>query len=244
MSFTFQSYQKNIELLYKCGYSIVDYHYNCINGDKIAILRHDLDFDLNKAYRFAQFEHSIGVKSTYFVFLGTDFYNLFSKKSREELNGIIRMGHEIGLHFDETAYDIHEDADAFTSALQKEASLLSQIIGQPVKAVSMHRPSSFTLNGNFSFDNIVNSYSQKYFKDYKYVSDSRMHWRENLEKIIESGEYNRLHILTHPFWYSETEETTREKLMSFINDAKNDRYLSMSGNFRNIEEFVSEEDVK
>lgn len=244
MNFTFQSYREHVFLLLQYGYAFVDYLDNSEESRKIAILRHDVDFDITKAYRFAEFEFSIGVKSTFFVLLSSKFYNLLSKESQEVLKGIIGMGHDIGLHFDETVYEVNENPASFLLALQNELSLLSTIIHQPVRTVSMHRPSQFALAGDFEVSGIVNSYSQKFFRQYKYVSDSRMNWRENLREVIEKGKNTKLHILTHPFWYSEAEETTREKLLSFINAANHERYQSAMDNFRDIGEFVLEEDIR
>ena len=48
---------------------------------------------------------------------------------------------------------------------------------------------------------MINSYGQTFFHDFKYLSDSRRRWREPVEEIIRSGTYDRLHILTHAFWY-------------------------------------------
>lgn len=242
MDFTFKSYFEHIALLKSKDYAIVSYGEKDIG--KCAILRHDVDFDLKKAAEFAKLESEhTGVSSTYFVLLKSDFYNLFSVQSKQLLREIQLYGHKIGLHFDETNYAFGNDRDKLNRAVLWEKSLLEQLIECSVTAVSMHRPSQFTMEGNFQFDGCINSYSQEYFKKWKYLSDSRMHWREDLRLAIESGEHNRLHILTHPFWYADAKETARDKLWRFIECAKLERYDNMSANFRNLEEFVRREEV-
>jgi hypothetical protein len=91
---------------------------------------------------------------------------------------------------------------------------------------------------------MVNSYSNEFFKEFKYVSDTRMNWREDVEAIIKSHEYHRLHILTHAFWYDKDEKIqTREKLMDFIMHANEERYNWLRENIRDLDEFVTKEDV-
>lgn len=235
MEFTYNGLYTLIRTLLECDYNIIPYGVPC-DGKKV-IMRHDVDNDLKKAAEFAEVENQISkgkVVSTYFVLLSSPFYNLFTKESRDYLRRIIVCGNEIGLHFDETQYDTGDIHDQ----VAKEARVLSDLIGQQVSVVSMHRPSKHTLDANYSFNGLINSYSQEYFKEWKYISDSRMCWREDAFEIISSNQYNRLHILTHPFWYTETNETTSCKLNRFINEARINRYDDLSKNFRDLNDFV------
>ena len=83
------------------------------------------------------------------------------------------------------------------------------MIGMDVESVSMHIPSQRTLEANYIIKGgkIINSYSNVFFKEFKYVSDSKMHWRENVYDVIESGKYQRIHLLTHPVWYNKNKYT-------------------------------------
>jgi hypothetical protein len=203
---------------------------------------------LYKALTLAKLEKSTfsrgGVASTYFVLLTTNFYNVSSKKSSGILSKILSLGCDIGLHFDEARYDgITGNPELFAEAVQNEARILGRLLGTPVKSVSMHRPSSFALNSDLKFDGLENSYSKKYFSEFKYLSDSRMHWRENADEIVASRQFDKLHILTHAFWYEERQETTAEKICRFINDARRERFYDLTQNFKNLEEYVKLEDV-
>ena len=62
-----------------------------------------------------------------------------------------------------------------------------------------------------------------------------MNWRENIEEIIDSEKYSQLHILTHPFWYSEKMESMEEKLEQFLKLATKERYESLEENIRDFE---------
>lgn len=243
VDFTYDGYFDNLKLLRKNGYSIA--LYADAKPQKCAILRHDVDFSLKSAVEFAEREAASGddIKSTYFVLLRTDFYNPFSAESQRQIRRIQELGHEIGLHFDEMSYGFEGDLDRIRSAVISEKSILEQITGRSVHTVSMHRPSRLVLNADLKFDGMINSYSQEYFKQWKYVSDSRMNWREDLSVVIKSGNYDRLHILTHAFWYSDKLETTREKLFQFVTAANIERYTVLDNNFRDLPEFLRREEI-
>lgn len=107
----------------------------------------------------------------------------------------------------------------------------------------MHRPSKWILENDIQFDNIINSYSKEFIFNFKYLSDSRMHWREDVLNIIENENYDRLHILTHPFWYANRKETINKKIIRFMNDAKMDRYGYLKDNIRDIDEIINEGEI-
>lgn len=222
------------------GYTIANYH-TWESFEKTCILRHDVDFDLGKAAEFAEFEAGISedVRSTYFVLLSTDFYNLFTKENRLMLERIKKCGHEIGLHFDETQYDCYNDMCLLAQKIENEINVLSEIIAAPVTTVSMHRPSKTILEANLTINNTINSYSHVFFREFKYLSDSRMNWREDPFDCIKGKKYNRLHILTHPFWYEESEISMKNKLSSFIKAAEKERWNSLNQNFRQLEDILT-----
>ena len=241
--FTYSSYINMLKLIQNSGYSFASYH-NYANYDLPCIMRHDIDFDVNAALRLAkrESEFSQNLTSTFFVLLSSNLYNVFSRETASSLNSILTLGHEIGLHFDETKYDCIKP-ESTINAVHEEAYILGKMLGIKIRAVSMHRPSKRSLEADLRFKDMQNSYSQVFTREFKYLSDSRMHWRENVEELIASQEYNKLHILTHPFWYSEEREATKEKLLRFITGANQERYDHMRSNFMNMEEFVHSEEV-
>ena len=198
MNFTYLDYQRMIKMALNKGYTISDYT-NIESCNKGIILRHDIDFNLERTLEIAMLEYSLGVSSTYFVLLSTDFYNVFSKKSVGILNRILEMNHNIGLHFDEQRYNAGS-LDEMKQHVYDEILIFEKLIGKSVKVVSMHRPTQLTLDSDVEFEGLINSYSSYFFKEMKYVSDSRMHFRENIFDIIESEFYDKIHILSLPFW--------------------------------------------
>lgn len=241
MQFTNNAYKNLIELL-----KIKDYQFLFYNeGDDVersVILRHDIDLSLDKAVEMAILEYELGVKSTYFILLSTNFYNIFSKESYQKILQIKDLGHMIGLHFDEKRYEILNLEDMKKFVLF-ELKILGELLNEEVKVISMHRPSKLILENDFQMTNIINSYSAKYFKSMKYVSDSRMNWRENVYEIIHSNRYQKLHILTHPFWYSSNEEHMKHKLFRFINNAVEERYDSLNDNLTELHEVIGKKEI-
>ena len=234
MQFTFQGYSDLVDVLRDSGYSFADYH-NYADFSRCVILGHDIDNSIEKAIELAELEHKLGVKSTYFVLLTSDFYNPSSKKSLEGLKRIQQLGHEIGLHFDEMAYDGSVDV---LSAIKREAQILADIIETPVMIVSMHRPSQNTLDANYDLSPMINSYGKTFFNDFKYLSDSRRRWREPVLDIIRSGQYDRLHILTHAIWYHEVEEDIHDTIKNFVTSANHERYYKEKENIKDIESIL------
>lgn len=241
MEFTYKAYQKLIVKLnekeYKsCFYDEVDFF------EKTVILRHDIDFSPKKALEIAKIEYELGVKSTFFVLVSSEFYNIFSKSVSKALNEIIYMGHQVGLHFDEKRYNKASIED-ITKKIYSELNILKMALDRSSDVISMHRPSKLILNKDIKFEGAINSYSKKFFTDMKYVSDSRMSWKEDIFEVIESEKYKKIHILTHPFWYSNETETTKDKLCSFINQAREYRYNLIDDNFKNLEEYLKLEEL-
>lgn len=242
MKFTYEAYENMILSLKKNNYEIVDYK-NYEGKERIVILRHDVDFSLEKALEMAELENKLNVSAIYFVLLSTDFYNVASKKSIEIIKKIINSGGTIGLHFDEQKYQIETKKDLI-KYIKYEADILSKIIEEKIDIVSMHRPSKKFLEMNLEIPEMINSYQKGFFKNFKYVSDSRMNWRENIEEIINSNKYEKLHILIHPFWYEEKEDTMRNKLKKFLENSVIDRYHTLDDNLKNLESVISKEEIK
>lgn len=247
MAFTYAFYRSLLGLLWENNYTFTDYH-RYAEKSRCVILRHDIDNSLSQALRLAEIEAEEGVKSTWFVLLRTDFYNPASAAAQKTLRRILELGHEIGLHFDEMAYagagGIGSYASSSTEELiLREAGILADICGCPITTVSMHRPAKETLEADLKIPGMVNSYGQTFFHDFKYLSDSRRHWREPVEEIIRGGEYDRLHILTHAFWYHEQEQDITESVGAFIRSANAERYERMMENITDLPSILPKEEL-
>ena len=245
MEFTYQAYRGLLSLLRENGYAFTDYHGYSAHP-RCVILRHDIDNSLSQAVRLAEIEAAEGVHSTWFVLLRTDFYNPASAVAQRQLLRIRELGHELGLHFDEMAYpQVGASCTAGSSSTEElirhEAGILSDICGCPITTVSMHRPSKATLEADLKIPGMVNSYGQTFFHDFKYLSDSRRRWREPVEDIIRMGTYDRLHILTHAFWYHAEEQDITRSVGDFVRAANAERYGQMMENITDLPSILPKE---
>lgn len=241
MKFDYRHYVGLLNLLQRHHYHIADYH-NWTKHKKCVILRHDVDNDLEKALSLAQIEQQQDVKSTYFVLVTSNFYNILSKDNAERIRRIQNCGHEIGLHFDETAYP-GAALDELKDVIRKEAGILETIVEKSVSTVSMHRPSREFLESNMDIPNMINSYSQTFFHEFKYLSDSRRNWREPVEEIIQSEEFSKLHILTHAFWYGEQEQSIHDRICNYVNSAGEERYEILESNLSDLGSIMKREEI-
>lgn len=209
--FTEANYRKILEAMIGKGYTFTAFDYETINSDeKIVIWRHDVDFSLNRARRLAEIESKIEktkIKSTYFIHLQSSFYNVLESDQYKMIGEIVDLGHEIGLHFDHGFYTQDKrmtDEKEIEEYAFLEKEMLEKYFGIDIEAVSFHNPeaaNTLTLRQDY-YAGMVNAYSQTIFDNCKYCSDSNGYWRyDRLEDVIETG-HAKLHILTHPAWWT------------------------------------------
>ena len=97
--FSYDHYQYILEKAKK-KFSIVKFHeFDETNQKKQLILRHDIDFCIESAYKIAKMEYKEGIQSTFFMLLNSPFYNIFSDDEHELVSKILEMGHDLGLHY-------------------------------------------------------------------------------------------------------------------------------------------------
>ena len=87
--------------------------------------------------------------------------------------------------------------------VKREIDILENLIGGSVTTVCPHEPTrtnSFYIKGLSS--KIHQAYDPKFFKNFKYISDSSCRWRDGsfYENVI-SEKFKKLYILTHPYWW-------------------------------------------
>jgi hypothetical protein len=226
MQFTYDSYKRVIDALRANGYTIGRYTDDV--GGKFAILRHDVDLSLDKALSMARFEYELAAKSTYFFLLSSVFYNLASDSGVRTVREISKMGHTVGLHFDEAKYYNKEGYDpSFESHVKQEVGLFRDITGIEVDSFSMHQPSKVAIDANHVIGGLANAYSNTFMNDFYYISDSCRYWRADPIAEIESGDHDFMQILSHPFWYNKREKTLHDSLAEYIIDGSSYRYNNL-----------------
>lgn len=184
---------------------------------EFILWRHDVDFSVHRARKLAGIEAVEKIRATYFLHLHSGFYNLFEKEVRDLVLEIIKLGHEIGLHFDPDFYDLADEKSLERSLLFEE-EIVRKIFKIKLKAFSFHNPGNKTLRfGKYVYAGMVNVYADYFRKNVTYVSDSNGYWRfDTLEDVLKGAEKKRLQVLTHPGWWQDKEMPPRERIKRCI----------------------------
>jgi hypothetical protein len=180
------------------------------NPEGQVLLRHDIDFDTGFALEAARIEAQLGIKSTYFFLLRSNFYNIFSPRNHDNILKIKELGHSISIHFDPLIYD------DFDTGLQVEIDFFQRQFDTEVRIISLHRPNPFFQEYDAPIRGVEHTYQSKYFKHIKYFSDSTGQWR--FGHPVDSPEYaekKSLHILINPVWWMMNGPSNLKKLQDY-----------------------------
>lgn len=180
--------------------------------DRFIIMRHDVEFSVERAYNLACLENENHFNSTYFFQISNNSYNLLSKKNIDMVKAIHDMGHEVGLHFHLNGLEKKED---IVSEIKNEMMIVNTKFDFKVDSFSLHRPNPMVLGYNIKIPGLINAYQDDFFSfvqnmqidipEIKYLSDARHRWNYNLfpdEVTLSSND--KIQILSHP--YSWTQE--------------------------------------
>lgn len=180
-----------------------------------VLWRHDVDFSVHRAVKLAQIEAEEGVAATYFLQLGSPFYNLLEPSVLSRARRIADLGHRIGLHFDMAAYVSPDSEHELERILGSERRILAEITGAAVESFSFHNPG---LTGAESVRHevvagMINAYAPSIKGRYSYISDSNGYWQERrLPDVVLAANEERLHVLTHPEWWSPEPMSPKQRL--------------------------------
>lgn len=189
-------------------------------SDNVILWRHDIDFSPQRALRLARIEHELGVSATYFVLLNGDFYNPLERSTLAVLKKIRELGHFLALHFDAAAHVGTSAGDsALTRALALDRSILEGYLMVKIETFSYHNPD--TVAGGVSeedeVEGMLNVYSPGIRTRFSYVSDSNGFWRHRrLADVLARGDETKLHVLTHPEWWTPEPMSPRDRVSRCI----------------------------
>ena len=208
--FSFEDYKEIIRIIQATGR-----HTNyagALGKDKFIIMRHDVEYSVERAYELSRVEQSMDFVSTYFFQWTNNSYNVLSRRNLDMIKDMHERGQHIGLHF---ALNGVTDMTEVRKRIQKEADILSEMFGFAIKEFSIHRPSKDVLRENIKLDGLLNAYQDDFFTfaeqvteetpvAVKYMSDANHIWRYGYPDEKNITGYDKVQILTHPFaWCKE-----------------------------------------
>lgn len=234
--FSFEDYKEILRIIKSTG--LQKNYKEALHADEFIIMRHDVEYSVERAYAMAKVESSMDFTSTFFFQWTNNSYNLLSRKNRDLICDMHERGQEIGLHF---ALNGITDMAEVRKQIIKEMHMLSEMLGFEISEFSIHRPSPAALAENIKLPGIINAYQDEFFtfaenvtKDsvlgVKYFSDANHIWRYGYPDEKSICGHKKIQILTHPFaWtkkgydnFDNYKSLVKEKYIELIDSIDNE----------------------
>lgn len=206
--FSYDDYKEIIRIVKStgkaCGYK------EALERDEFIIMRHDVEYSVERAYMLSKVEESMDFTSTYFFQWTNNSYNILSRKNMDIIKDMHERGQNIGLHF---ALNGMTDIEQIKKQIKKEIDILNEMFGFTIDSFSVHRPSKYVLRENIKLPGIINAYQDDFFTfsevvdentpvEVKYMSDANHIWRYGYPDEANILSHKKVQILTHPFGWS------------------------------------------
>ena len=141
--FSFDDYREIIRIIKATGRHAN--YADALGKDRFIIMRHDVEYSVERAYELARVEQSMDFVSTYFFQWTNNSYNILSKRNMDMIKDMHERGQHIGLHF---ALNGMTDMSEIRKRIRKEIEILSEMFGFAIREFSIHRPSKDVLREN------------------------------------------------------------------------------------------------
>jgi hypothetical protein len=184
---------------------------------RVVYLRHDIDNCIESALLMAETEARAGAVATYLAMVRSENYNPFVRDNVRRLRRIRDLGHEVGLHFTAAEHDPARLERDLASCIRADAGLLELALGAPVRVFSFHNPTEAD-HVHVAVPGMFNAYSDRFFADARYLSESNMQWRDPPADVLAASEHRAVQILVHPLSYRDDFSSDRDVLLWFIAD--------------------------
>jgi len=213
---------------------IVDYKDVNDNTKKFCVLRHDIEFSIDRAYKLAKIEKELGVVSTYTVQVRNNTYNALSEKNIDLISKIRELGHHIGLHQNPPS---SMKLDTLKDYIMRDITILEDCYGFEIDRFAFHRPKKEYLNCYVELDNKINCYDKKFFHFFEdkpesleilYLADSNHKWKYGYPLDFDFSKINKLQLLTHPFSWSDSGGDNYGNFVTLIRERNDELVNSMN----------------
>ena len=221
-SFSYREYGEIISSIQKY-LPVLDYSEVNNSTNKFCVIRHDVEFSVDRAYELALWEHELGIQTSYMFQIRNNCYNSFSNESLEKIRAISNMGHNIGLHAHMGAL---MDINTIYSYIKNDINILSSLTGLNINRFSFHRPKRQYLELNLNIPNIINTYSEEYFHltdnlsnlNITYLADSQHKWGYGHPLNLDFKHVNKLQLLTHPYSWTKKGLDNKENFSTLLSE--------------------------
>ena len=234
MNFSYGEYRNMIKLIQQF-LPIVDFADITPKTEEFCVIRHDIEFSIDRAAKLAEIEKQLGISTTYTVQLRNNTYNALSEKNIELIHYIKSLGHCIALH-QNPPYMPKNDLKKY---VLKDIETLEHYYGFEIDRYAFHRPKKEQLAMYLDIPGKINCYGKLYFhyfegeKPYRgdlnvtYLADSNHQWKYGHPIAIDFNDVNKLQLNTHPFSWTEQGYENYGNFLSLIKDRKQEMLYDM-----------------
>lgn len=241
--FSFEDYRKILSIIKETG--LQANYKEAVNREKFIIMRHDVEYSVERAYNLSKVEDSMDFTSTYFFQWTNNSYNILSKKNMQMVKEMHERGHAIGLHF---ALNGMTDMEQIRKQIVREMCMLSEMFGFKVDIFSVHRPSKDVLRENIKLPGILNAYQDDFFTfaenvtgetpiAVKYMSDANHIWRYGYPNEQNILSHDKVQILTHPFAWTKTGYDNFDNYKTLVQEKTVEMIESIDGECKDFVEY-------
>ncbi len=197
-AFEYDSYRELLREALHQGKRVVAFR-DMPDSDPFLLLRHDIDFSIERALVMARIEEALGVTATYFVLLSAPYYNALEARSLRMLREIVSAGHELGLHYEVVSLE-GVARDRWQGVVEAQCGALSAVLEVEIGTVAQHKPTRAGVL--WAPRGFQDAYADEFVGRIPYLSDSRMVFDlEQARRVMSSNA--RVQLLIHPIWWSE-----------------------------------------
>lgn len=207
--FSYEDYRNIITIIKESGRAAT--FEEAKNREDFIVMRHDVEFSVDRAYRLSQIEKEMNFTSTYFFQWTNNSYNILSYKNTDIIRKMHESGHKIGLHY---AINGLTNLEEIKDKILLEVNVLSSMMGFEINSFSIHRPKNDILKTNLKIEGLLNAYGEHFFTyaedvtedsalAVKYVSDAQHHWNYGVPDRETLLGHKKVQILTHPYSWTE-----------------------------------------
>lgn len=218
---------------------ICDYSEVKDSTERFCIIRHDIEYSIDRALELAEIESELGVSASYFFQIRNNTYNALSNVNVKKIKKIRSLGHKIGLH-------VYVDRGSLLNVknledmIKGDILILESFLQCEVDRFSYHRPTIELLNLKINVPEKINAYDNKFFTVFGkedlqegtkvlYLADSNHRWKYGEIEDINFRKNKKIQILFHPFSWS---PRGLDNLNNFKN-LLNERYNELKADIKN-----------
>lgn len=242
--YTAKVYTRLIQTILEKGYrtlSYEDYVNKDFAGDKVYILRHDVDYKPYNAVNTATIEATAGAKGTYY------FRIINETNVPDAIEKIAKLGHEIGYHYEDLSLCRGNYEKAYEQFLKNLAYFRKYY---PVTTICMHGSPLSKWDNRFIWKKynyrdsgiIAEPYFDTDFNKVLYITDTSRHWNASDYSVRDKvdGLKAIIHSTDHLMQQLQTDKLPQHIMQNIHPHRWTDNYLGWSKElvFQNLKNVI------